>query len=271
MVSMAELDDDLAAESADLRALLAGLEDPAWDTPTPAPGWSVRDQVSHLAYFDDAARRAIAEPDLFAVERADALPDVDGLTARVAAEHRHLRGDQLLDWWSRAQSGLVSAAGRHDPSDRVAWIGPSMSVASLVTSRLMETWAHGQDVADALGVERRPTDRLRHVVFLGVRALPHSFSVQGWDVPREPVRVEVVSPSGQRWTYGPEGTADRVTGSALDFALAVTRRRHLDDLDLVVTGPVATRWMAVAQAYAGPPGAGRQPGQYRQPAPGVAR
>jgi uncharacterized protein (TIGR03084 family) len=124
----------------------------------------------------------------------------------------------------------------------------------------METWAHGQDVADTLGVTREPTDRLRHVAHIGVRALPFSFVLRERPVPDAPVRVELVAPSGESWTWGPEDAADRVTGPALDFCLLVTQRRHRDDTALEVTGPVATEWATIAQAFAGVPGEGRKPG-----------
>jgi uncharacterized protein (TIGR03084 family) len=123
----------------------------------------------------------------------------------------------------------------------------------------METWAHGQDVADALGVRRPPTARLRHVAFLGARTLGHSFATHGRTPPADPVRVELEAPGGQRWTFGPAAAADRVVGPALDFCLLVTRRRHRADLALVATGPVADEWLDLAQAFAGPPGPGRAP------------
>jgi uncharacterized protein (TIGR03084 family) len=137
-----------------------------------------------------------------------------------------------------------------------------MSAASSITARIMETWAHGQDVADALGAERAPSDRLRHVAFIGARALPNSYQARGLPVPETTVRVELEAPSGGVWAFGPEGAPDSVRGPALDFCLAVTQRRHLDDLDLELQGAVATEWMSIAQAFAGPPGPGRQPGQF---------
>jgi len=262
MVSMVELTDGLSAETDDLRALVAGLDEAGWDTPTPAVGWAIRDQVSHLAYFDDAARTAIADPGRFTAERDAAMADIDGMTERVAATNRDRTGAELLEWLAEARAGLIEAARAADPDLRTPWYGPPMSVASQVTARIMETWAHGQDVADALGVVRTPTGRLRHVAFLGVRTLPNSFLSHHLDVPAEPVRVELVGPAGDRWDYGPADAPDRVCGPAVDFALAVTQRRHLDDLALVVTGPVATRWMSMAQAFAGPPGPGRPPGPF---------
>ena len=149
-----------------------------------------------------------------------------------------------------------------EPRARLPWYGPDMGVASFTTARLMETWAHGQDVADALGERREPTDRLRHVAQIGVRALPWSFTVHGRPVPDVPVRVELELPGGGGWTAGPEDAADLVRGSALDFCLVVTQRRHPADVDLTVRGPVAGEWMGLAQAFAGPPGTGRRPGQF---------
>jgi uncharacterized protein (TIGR03084 family) len=123
----------------------------------------------------------------------------------------------------------------------------------------METWAHGQDVADAVGVVRPPTDRLRHVVRIGVRARDFAFGVHGLTPPSEEFRVELRAPSGELWTYGPEAAPQRVTGPALDFCLLVTQRAHRTDLAVEAVGPDADRWLDIAQAFAGPPGAGRPP------------
>ena len=258
---MATLCDDLLAETADLEVLLADLGDEAWATPTPAEGWDVKDQVGHLAYFDDRAHESMTDPDAFIAHRADVLSHPD-FPDRIAAESRRFDGRDTLAWFRRARAGLVDAARSTDPSRRVPWYGPDMSVASSMTARIMETWAHGQDVADAFNMERKPTDRLRHVAFIGARALPNSYQARGMPVPDAAVRVELRGPSGDLWTFGPEGATDTVRGPALDFCLAVTQRRHLDDLDLDLHGPVATEWMSIAQAFAGPPGSGRKPGQF---------
>jgi uncharacterized protein (TIGR03084 family) len=134
-----------------------------------------------------------------------------------------------------------------------------MSVASSLTARIMETWAHGQDVFDALGIDHPVTPALRHVAYLGVRTVGFSFTANDRDAPDVGVAVDLVAPDGARWSFGDPEATDRVEGPALDFALVVTQRRHLDDTALVVVGPVATEWMRIAQAFAGPPGAGRAP------------
>jgi uncharacterized protein (TIGR03084 family) len=130
----------------------------------------------------------------------------------------------------------------------------------------METWAHGQDVVDTIGAQREPTDRLRHVAHLGVRARPNSYAANGRDVPPDPVEVRLVGPHGDAWSWN-EGAYDRVSGPALDFCLVVTQRRHLDDTQLVLEGPLAKEWMSIAQAFAGPPGSGREPGQFEKSSP----
>ena len=134
-----------------------------------------------------------------------------------------------------------------------------MKPASFISARIMETWAHGQDVADALGVVRSPTARLRHIAHLGTRTLAYGFAVHGRPEPAEPVRVELTAPDGALWTFGPPEATNRLVGPALDFGLLVTQRRHPADLALQATGSVATEWLQVAQAFAGPAGSGRQP------------
>ena len=138
-----------------------------------------------------------------------------------------------------------------------------MGFLSFVSARLMETWAHGQDVVDALGLARPPTDRLRHVAHLGVRARPFSYLVRDRQVPAGRIDVLLTAPSGEEWSWE-VGTDDgnpsgSIAGTALDFCLVVTQRRHPDDTTLAVVGDAAAEWMSIAQAFAGAPGPGRPP------------
>lgn len=166
---------------------------------------------------------------------------------------------RLLATWRAGRSELERTLRSAPPGTRIPWYGPPMSAASMATARLMETWAHGQDVADALGVMRTPTDRLQHVVRIGVRTRNFAFGVRGLSAPGEEFRVELVGPSGELWMYGPEGAAQRVTGPALDFCLLVTQRANRTDLAVRAEGPDADKWLDIAQAFAGPSGAGRAP------------
>ena len=240
---------DLRAEQADLCAL---VERSDLALATPAQGWDVRDAVAHLAGTDVEATRAARDPAGFVA----ALPDdVAGLLEGQLVLRRSLSRDQLLGSWQGGFAAMTAAFAALDPAATVPWYGPPMSPASFVTARLMEYWAHGQDVADAAGVRREPTDRLRHVCHLGVRTRGFSYVVSGLPVPAGDVRVEVVAPGGGTWSWG-TGT-DLVTGSALDLCLLVTQRRHREDTDLVATGPLGAEWLMIAQCFAGPPGPGR--------------
>jgi uncharacterized protein (TIGR03084 family) len=250
---------DLAAESAELYEVLDGLDDDAWERQTPAVGWTVRDQVTHLAWFDDAAVSAARDPATFRAEVDRLGGAVDGLADHVARTHAAMPPREVLAWARTARRAYLDVYGELPPDARLPWYGPPMSAASSVTARLMETWAHGQDVVDALGLSRRATARLRHIAHLGVRTVGWSFQVHGRPIPDSPVRVELTGPDGDSWQWGPDEATDRVTGPAEDFCLVVTQRRHLLDTALRVTGPVAETWLGLAQAYAGPPSWGRSP------------
>lgn len=260
MFILAELVDDLRAERSALDDVVSDLDAKAWALPTPAPGWNIQDQIWHLTWFDGAARRTIAEPEIFAAEAARAKVDFDAYVADLEAQGRALTPADVLETWRNGNEAFCGAALAADPGTRVAWYVTEMSVTSIVSARVMETWAHGQDVRDTLGVAPEVSDRLRHVAHIGANAMAYAFVVRGLEAPTVPVRVELVLPSGALFTFGPEQADDLVQGSALDFCLVVTQRRHLDDVDLRVEGPVARAWMPIAQAFAGPPGAGRSPG-----------
>lgn len=260
---LASLCDDLAAEQGALDAVLAGLSEQQWAAPTPAEGWDVRDSVSHLTFFDGTAGVAVADPEAFAAHAAELMagtagtPDVD--------LGRSLTSAGLYERWGVGRRRLDTVLRSADPSMRVPWYGPAMSLPSFVTARLMETWAHGQDVIDGVGGRPVVSDRLRHVCHIGVGARRYAYRVHGLVDPGTPVRVEALAPNGELWSWGPEDADDRVSGTALDLALVLTQRRHRDDTDLTVVGPVAEQWMSVAQSFAGPAGPGRTPGLARTP------
>ena len=265
MVSIFEsVIDDLAAEQRALEDVLERMTPEQWELRTHAPGWAARDQVAHLARFDEAAALAMRDAAEF---RASARRPGNG-EADYLAKGRAMSAAELFGWWRGASAALVAAANQVDPSVRLPWYGPDMSAVSFVTARLMETWSHGLDVADVVGIERPDTDRLRHVAFIGVRARPFSYSNRGMELPHIPVRVSLESPSGATWEMGEDSDENVVRGTATDFCRVVTQRRHIADTHLQVTGPAAEEWMGIAQAFAGPPGAGRQPGEFKpEPVP----
>ncbi|MEV5428439.1 TIGR03084 family metal-binding protein [Streptomyces sp. NPDC052701] len=249
--------DDLREESEELDRLVAAAEPGRWALATPAPRWTVAHQIAHLAWTDRSALLAVTDADAFRALAEEALAAPGSFVDDGAEEGARLPPAELLARWRDGRTALEKALRAAPPGARFPWYGPPMSAASMATARLMETWAHGLDVADALGVVRTPTDRLRHVARLGVRTRDFAHTVHGLPAPAEPFRVELTAPSGEVWTYGPRDAPQRVTGPALDFCLLVTQRIHRADTALRAHGPDAGRWLDIAQAFAGPPGGGR--------------
>lgn len=249
---------DLRDEGESAERLVAGLGPADWALPTPAPRWTIAHQIAHLAWTDQqsllaardgaafhrAAQAALAAPDTFVDEGAEA-----GAAQPPA---------QLLESWRAGREELLEVLGRLPQGQRLPWYGPPMSAASMATARIMETWAHGEDVAEALGTYREPTTRLRHVVRIGVRTRDFAYAVRGLQPPSEPFRVELTGVGGRLWAHGPADAAQRVTGDAVAFCRLVTRRIHPADADLRAEGEDAAQWLEIAQAFAGPPGQGRE-------------
>ncbi|HWA67271.1 MAG TPA: TIGR03084 family metal-binding protein [Mycobacteriales bacterium] len=252
MADIAGMLADLRAESDDLDAVISSADPSALSRPTPAEGWSAADSLGHLWFFDREGRRALESPAEFGAKLDALFADPDGFIAAHLASIRSL-GDALVPSWQDERRKIIDALAAIDPASRVPWYGPSMSPMSFGTARLMETWAHGQDIADALGVTRTPTDRLRHIAHLGVSTRAFSYAVRGQQAPDVPVFVCLTAPSGAEWTWGDPDAPDSVRGPALDFCLRVTQRRLVDDLGLEVTGAAAREWMTIAQAFAGGP------------------
>jgi uncharacterized protein (TIGR03084 family) len=247
----------LDAETAALRDTLGGLAVDDWVLATPAPGWSIADQVSHLAYFDEAATASAAGADAFAPYLADAVRLGATLCDEVAVRFADRTPGELLGWWTTARTDMLAAMRAAGPSTRVPWYGPDFSVASALTGRVMETWAHGQDVYDALGRRHPETDALFDVARLCARTRANSYAAHGRVPPEASVAVVLAAPRGDTWTFG-EGD-EAIRGDAVEFCLVATQRRHRDDTALTASGPAADEWLGLAQAFAGPAGEGRAP------------
>jgi len=248
---------DLTAEGDRLDALVRDLDEAGWRTPTPAPGWDVATQVAHLAWTDEVALKAATDKAAWDEVVLGAINDPEGLVDAEAL--RVAREGGLLDRWRAGRTALGEALTSYPHGEKMPWFGPPMSAASMATARLMETWAHSLDVHEGLGVPVEDTDRIRHVAHLGVRTRNFAFAVHGLDAPAEEFRIDLVSPSEDVWSWGPEDAAQTLTGSAGDFCRLVTQRVHRADTDLVATGADVDRWLDIAQAFAGQPGEGRSP------------
>jgi uncharacterized protein (TIGR03084 family) len=245
--------DDLRDETKVIEFILSGIRPADWSMATPAEGWSIGDQVTHLAYFDEAATLAAVDEEGFRVQAGLLESHGPDFSAWVADQSRSMDPRDQYEWFRRVRDRLICVFEPLDAKARVPWYGPSMSAASCISARIMETWAHGQDIADAVGTEYPQSMRLYHIAHLGVRTLAFSFLVHELPVPDVSVTVNLEAPDGTRWVWGDPREPDSVVGSAIDFCYVVTQRRPVRDTSLTVCGPVATEWLTVAQAFAGPP------------------
>ena len=249
--------DDLQAESDALDALVARLPAERWTLATPAAGWTIAHQVGHLLWTDRVALMSITDEAAFGELVAAATATIDTFVDDAADDLAALSPTQLLADWRSTRHALHAALRTVPEGRKLLWFGPPMSAPSMATARLMETWAHGLDVADALGVQVPPSARLKSIAHLGVRTRDFAFTVHGLTPPAEPFRVDLTAPDGSLWSWGPEDAPQRVSGSALDFCQLVTQRRPRAELDVTADGPEARKWLEIAQAFAGPPGSGR--------------
>ncbi|MEL6977167.1 MAG: TIGR03084 family metal-binding protein [Pseudomonadota bacterium] len=252
---------DFKEECDVLAALIEALPEDRYEAATQFKGWTVNDVLVHFHYWNRAAHLSATDPEAFKALLGELLPALSkGGLRRAENAAISERGLALFALWRAYADEMAAAWAGFDPKRRVAWVGPEMSLRSAITARQMETWAHGQELFDLAGVERRESDRVRNIVRLGLNTFGWSFQVNGETPPAEPPLLRLTAPSGAVWTFGKEGTEDRIEGSAVEFAQVVTQTRNVADTALRVTGAVATRWMAIAQCFAGPPETPPAPG-----------
>ena len=238
---------DLIAEGDCLAATITAANDQDFTRATFCPGWTVLHQVAHLEWTDSQLIRALTDPEGFTSEAA-AMPRhrVDE-----AARAGSARGaEACIRAWEASRRRVIDVVRQQSDSTRVPWFGPPMSITTAVTARIMETFAHGHDIADAVGATVEPTARLRHVATLAWKARSYSFSVRGLEVPTTELRLEVRGVDGEIWSWGPDSAENRVTADAYDFALLATRRRTRPDSGASAVGVDAERWLEIIQAYA---------------------
>ncbi len=253
---------DLAADGADIDRLVSDLDAAGWELPTPAPGWTVAHQIAHLAATFRMAGLAAAEPDQFVAMTGRLSADFNANVTAALSGYLAEKPAELLRRWREERAWAEKALGALPMGQLVPWLVRPLPAAVLAMAGMMELFAHGQDIADALGVRRVFTDRIGHIVGFAVRTWDFGYQARGLETPDVEFRFEISAPSGAVWRFGPEDSPERVTGPAEDFCLLVTRRRHPDDLAVRAQGDIATHWLGIAQAYRGPAGAGRAPGQF---------
>ena len=254
---MASDDGILAAlgdEHAELASLLTGLEAPAWDLPSRCEGWTVSDVVLHLAQTDELAVASISGR--FG-ERVQALAggdepgsSVDDGAARLVARERGQPSDAVYLRWLTGTEELRKAISGADLHQRVTWVAGPVSVQTLATTRLAETWIHSGDIAAAVGIELRPTNRLRHIARLAWRTLPYAFArAERWL--SGPVAFELRGPRGDPWTFVPDAQpVTTIRGDAAELCLVAGRRLDPAATALHGDGPDAAAVLELVRTYA---------------------
>lgn len=248
--------DDFRTEVAELASILATLPEAAWETPTQFKTYTIADLVRHLHQGDHMALTSAERPDDFDALLAERRKKrASGVTLHAEARQLfgHLHGASLLAAWQTTAEQLASRLSALGPDARLKWAGPDMGVRMFVTARQMEVWAHGHDIYDVLGLDRVPTDRLENIAVIGVRTFGWTFVNRGEPVPPAVPHVRLTAPSGAVWQWHEGSTAGSVTGSALEFCQVVTQVRNVADTALIATGDTATRWLSIAQCFAGGP------------------
>lgn len=252
--------DELLAENQELDAFVSDLSVDDWRRVTPFFDWTLRDQILHLFQVDRFGLISLGDVDAFrATVAAIRAKQADGieLSQQIRTEFEGISDGEVLRIWREGYERIVKSLRTAADGYRVAWFGPEMGVLSFATARLMEVWAHGQDIYDLFRVQREPTSRIRHVCDLGVRTFGWSFRNRGLEPPERPI-VRLEAPSGEEWEW--PGSDSLVSGPALDFALVVTQRRAPEDTELVTRGSEADQWLEIAQCFAGAPQVPAAPG-----------
>lgn len=252
----------LTAEGKEVDQLVAGLDADQWTLPTPAPGWTIAHQIAHLASTFRIAGLAASDPVAFAALLSRLSADFAANVNATLAEYLADPPAVLFTRWRTERDTAIKAIAAVPPTELVQWLVRPLPPAILAAAGMMELFGHGQDIADTLRIRRERTDRLWYVVAFGVRTWDFGYQSRKLTPPKEEFRFEITAPSGTVWEFGPIDAQQRISGPAEDFCLLVTRRRHPADLSVTASGAQAQQWLEIAQAYRGPAGEGRRPGQF---------
>jgi uncharacterized protein (TIGR03084 family) len=246
---------DFLEESEALYTLLVPLADEVFDTETLFKRWTFNNILRHLHVWNIAADLSLTDEAAFAEMLRSIMSGTKDLRFTEVEAHylNGVSGGQLLSAWIDTARTTAAHFSSVDPKMRLKWIGPDMSALSSISARLMESWAHAQAIYDALGTARVDTDRIGNIVRLGINTYGWTFKNRKEIAPDPMPYVHLIAPSGAIWEYGEVSSTERIQGDATDFCQVVTQTRNIADTSLKVKGMNASRWMSIAQCFAGPP------------------
>ncbi len=247
---------DFRDESDVLYTLVEPLAEDDFNRVTLFESWTINNVLAHLHFFNYVADLSLNDKENFirvlnqigtAANNGKTLVDMPDLILGV------IKGRELLKTWQGYYLEMADRFAAADPKKRVKWFGPDMSVRSSITARLMETWAHAQEIYDLMGVKRVNHDRIKNIAFLGVNTFGWTFINRGEEVPPDIPYLRLTAPSGEIWEWNDPSASNVIDGLAEEFCQVVTQVRNIADTKLRVEGKIANQWMSIAQCFAGPP------------------
>jgi uncharacterized protein (TIGR03084 family) len=173
-------------------------------------------------------------------------------------KYRDLGPSKTLDLFKSNHLTLRNNFVSKDLESKIPWFGPEMKTSTALISRIMEYWAHSQDIYDTLKTIRETSNALRYIAELGVKTFKWSFQLNELEEPKDKLFVALKN-DGEDLLIGDTSASNKITGSALDFCLLVTQRRNSKDLNLTAVGGGAVTFLDIAQCFAGAKGTRRQP------------
>ena len=244
----------LSEQQAELDSLINPVDEAAWAKPSRCDGWTVSDVMLHLAQTNEMALASLQHRmDEYLAEATRGLPpsaNVDEGAAALVDAERGKPPAEVYERWRRGVDVMMSAYRNADPHDRVQWVAGTLSVFTLATTRLAETWIHTNDVAYGVSVELPSPARLKHIARLAWRTLPYAFMRAGREL-KGSVAFELTAPDGsESWAFA-DGDADTVVrGPARDLCEVAGQRAKVADTSLTAEGPDAVDVLELVRTFA---------------------
>lgn len=262
MLPNMEQADDFIKECDALYEIIRHLNEKDLSRVTLFKSWTIEDILRHLFVWDTAARLTLEDSAAF-VHFFAPVPDYMA-ESRLRDFERSVnpgQGLELVTQWRENSEETARLYALANPKQRLKWGGPELSARSCITSRLMETWAHGQAIYDELGIKRQDGNWIRNIVQIGVQTYGWTFQNRGMELPGSIPTLHLAAPDGSFWLWNNPEAGEHITGSATEFCQVVTQTRNIADTSLAVSGPIGKKWMAIAQCFAGPPSDPPMPGE----------
>jgi uncharacterized protein (TIGR03084 family) len=244
---------DLTAEHRALASLLTSMSTGDWGRASAAAGWTIRDQVAHLADTEEVAADTLTGGPRAFAHAVSGYRTAEEFTAAGCRRGDGRSPAELIRWWADASARTRELLARQDPGQRVAW-GFGLPAETFAAARLMEHWAHGLDIRDALGLPVTETARLRHVAALGLGTLRYALARARvrWPAGRA-LRLELADADGTCYRFGPPDATDVLRGPLLEWCRTAVQRRSGRDGGLPAalrpTGELAELAVRHARAY----------------------